>query len=42
MNAVTFVLLSFVVFVAAVLRGFSGFGFGAVVMTAGSLYLATH
>jgi len=39
MNVLTFALLSFVVFVAAVVRGFSGFGFGAVVMTAGSLFM---
>jgi len=39
MDSMQLALLCFVVFIAAVIRGFSGFGFGAVVMTAGSLFM---
>ncbi len=34
-----FLLLSMVVLVAAIIRGFSGFGFGAILLTAGSLFM---
>lgn len=39
MSLTQFLLLNLVVLLAAVIRGFSGFGFGAILLTAGSLFM---